>query len=219
VRQVGYDAVQSLENELNKQLVRLPPSVRKMSLKQYRDAYGGDVNEVLLADIQRRLAASGVLGNPEATPANAAVHEQTPAQTVTKTGKRKAQILPSSAGGPAASVGKRKKGSNPGTPATPAACITPLRAGERPPASGERVVSENGSPLGTYEELTDEPQATGHSVRIVDDGSMKVCTKDGTEVELRNEADVTEESYTILQSLQENLNGFIARLTGQRKGG
>eukprot|EP00241_Pyramimonas_parkeae_P004834 CAMPEP_0114224566 /NCGR_PEP_ID=MMETSP0058-20121206/177_1 /TAXON_ID=36894 /ORGANISM="Pyramimonas parkeae, CCMP726" /LENGTH=373 /DNA_ID=CAMNT_0001335053 /DNA_START=209 /DNA_END=1330 /DNA_ORIENTATION=- len=57
----AQDMVAALRNEFRVQLLKLPKKVRSMPMSEFRDKYAGDINAVLLEDINRRLG--GIAAN------------------------------------------------------------------------------------------------------------------------------------------------------------
>lgn len=248
LRKQADEAVATLNCDLRSYLQQVPRRVREMTLQQFQHEYGRSIPETVLSDMALYCNAAPAdsslpytphQGKGSSTPADNA----TPSHTVVRnaagavaqsTRRRGAlrQELPgpspaaaTCADGPASSAGKRKArmqgfDDTPKTPKTPGTIAATPGTANRLPNRGEPVVSQNGSPLGTYEE--GDESGTGatfvpQEVRLESGGSLRVITGDGKEVAFSQEGESGDDysnQLGFLQSIQWSVSNMINRLTG-----
>jgi len=258
LRKQADDAVNALECELRAQLPCVPRRVRQMTLAQFKHSYGASAPHALLSDLASR-SHGQISSEPPAplTPAGPTSSEPcaTPAHTVSRVANPSSQRSSRRAGlrqalpgpppaanaslendaGPAASAKKRKAQSqrtsaNPKTPKTPGTITPEPGRSQRMPTRGEMVLSENGSPLGTYEESEGNEEAEPvaalpQSVQLAQGGSLRVVTEDGKAVEFPSDGngiDGENDDYSsaigFLRSIQTGVSGLLSKLAGASNG-
>ncbi|KAK9843481.1 hypothetical protein WJX81_004874 [Elliptochloris bilobata] len=165
ILQEAQDAAVAIQHEFSILLMKLPKQVREMPLVQFRDKYSSSIKAVLTEDIDTRIAASKAAARAPATVLRTARRggrePQTAMRTTRKRGAEAAappprfdEALEADArnvrGRAATSVQETPAagGTGRGVPFTPA---VPYMAA-RGPRSGEACFSEQGSPLGVFQQ-------------------------------------------------------------------
>jgi hypothetical protein len=203
IRTQASEACMELRNSLTVELMKIPKAIRKMTVAEFQEKYGGDVLKAVQSvqansvdqDVEEAIARAKAMG----------------AARGAQGGTKRSRDLPNQSA-PPCTPGRPRGGGGDAVPQTPSTVRAPRR--------GELLVSANGSPIAAEDTIiatVKKSKPNGHGIASnialeVDDGNGNYLDLAAPSAIQSMDAEMRKTAVNKLKSLQDEVAALMAQL-------